>query len=377
MGVAWTFNAGAEEIPASARTATTADGTTATVDDKTVDDKTVDDKAADRARDETDADESAVDDGPADGTAAAESTPPAKLPWGARPRRMKIARAGASSAAVAAAGADGARADTSGSRVAAPEYSPKGYTSRFGTLGRTKTTVQPPAPPVSGLLNEPTTNAATSVNFFYSSGSQYAPSDGTYANLVIGRPFLAREDYHTLAEIAVQSADGKQIVEVGWNVDRSVNGDEDPHLFVYHWVDRQETCYNGCGFVQYSTTFKPGDTLPTGVSKRFGVQYFNGAWWIAYDSEWIGYFPGGLWGGKYDKSGLIQWFGEVAASSTKPCTDMGTGAPAGSEDAARVGSVSLINGPDAKMNVKATASEYYGVNPLSDRTMRYGGAGAC
>ena len=67
---------------------------------------------------------------------------------------------------------------------------------------------------------------------------------------------------------------------------------------------------------------------PTASSKQFGIQYFNDAWWIAYDSEWIGYFPGNLWDDKYTESGLIQWFGEVAASSLKPCTEMGTGTDA-------------------------------------------------
>ena len=38
---------------------------------------------------------------------------------------------------------------------------------------------------------------------------------------------------------------------------RRVTGDEDPHLFVYHWVNRQTSCYNACGFVQYSKTIKP------------------------------------------------------------------------------------------------------------------------
>ena len=55
--------------------------------------------------------------------------------------------------------------------------------------------------------------------------------------------------------------------------------------------------------------------------------HYNDAWWIVYDTEWIGYFPDDLWDGNYTRSGLQQFFGEVAASSTKPCTDMGNGAP--------------------------------------------------
>jgi hypothetical protein len=290
--------------------------------------------------------------------------------------------AGATSATLAAVGADIAKAEKTGPHRARPEYSPKGYTSRKRTLGESRTTV-PPQPPSAGLLAEPVA-AVRKVNYHYSSAFQYVQADGTYANLVIGKPYLADEDYHTLAEIAVQSADGKQIVEVGWTVDRGVNGDEDPHLFVYHWVDGDGACYNACGFVQYSKTVVPGDTLPVGVSKKFGIQFFNGAWWIAYDSEWVGYFPGDLWGDKYTKSGLIQWFGEVAASSIKPCTDMGTGAEALEASAARAGSISLINSTDdaqPAISVRANSPEadapVYSANKLSDRTFRYGGPGAC
>jgi hypothetical protein len=118
------------------------------------------------------------------------------------------------------------------------------------------------------------------------------------------------------------------------------------------------------------------------VSKRFGIQFYNGAWWIAYDSEWIGYFPGELWGGRYTQSGLIQWFGEVAASTTTPCTDMGTGASAFDSSAARAGSISLLNGPLPSISVRAsgpiveeTGKPVYEANRLSDRTFRYGGGG--
>jgi hypothetical protein len=307
---------------------------------------------------------------------AGPPTPPEELPWGKNPEPADKGAAGATSASLAAAGADVAPADKTGPHVAEPEDSPKGYTSNRRTRGESRTTVAP-LPPAAALRADP----VREVKFHYASAYQYAPTEGTYANLVVGKPFLAKEDYHTLAEIAVQSADGRQIVEVGWTVDRSVNKDEDPHLFVYHWVDGQETCYNGCGFVQYSKTVVPGDTLPTGVAKQFGIQFHNDAWWIAYASEWVGYFPAELWDQKYTESGLIQWFGEVAASSVKPCTDMGTGQSALLTGAARVGSISLINGPDENIRVRASSPD--GVDPvydseqLSNRTFRFGGPGAC
>jgi len=326
--------------------------------------------------DEVDAPPPAPAAAPADATA---STPPKVLPWGEKPKPVETGAAGATSASLAATGADVAKADKTGPHVAEPEYSPKGYTSKRRTRTQSRTVVAPQPP--STALAEPVAGARQ-VSYHYSSAFQYAETDGTYANLVIGRPYLDKADYHTLAEIAVQSADGRQIVEVGWTVDRGVNGDEDPHLFVYHWVDGKESCYNGCGFKQYSKAVVPGDTLPYGVSKQFGIQFFNGAWWIAYDSEWVGYFPGELWNDSFDRSGLIQWFGEVAASSTTPCTDMGTGSSAFDSSAARAGSISLLNGPLPSISVRAsgplveeTGKPVYEANRLSDRTFRYGGGG--
>jgi hypothetical protein len=303
------------------------------------------------------------------------STPPAKLPWGAHPKKLEVGDPDADSDDLAATGADIAAPDSPGDVVPEPEFAPKGYTSDNGTLKTEKTSVAP-VPAGVGRLTEPAASPS-SVHFLYGGGSQFVYNTGTYSNMVIGTPDLAPTDYHSLAELAVQSSDGRQIVEVGWNVDRSINGNEDPHLFVYHWVDRQESCYNGCGFVPYSTTAVPGLTLPSGVSKQFGIQYFNGAWWIAYDSEWVGYFPGTLWGGDFTHAGLLQWFGEVAAASTTPCTDMGNGLTSSSSSAARVGSIAWLGTLLPVTTDVDASSSVYPVTKLSERTFRYGGPGAC
>ncbi|WP_412738930.1 neprosin family prolyl endopeptidase [Krasilnikovia sp. MM14-A1259] len=346
MSVVWTLNAGAAENP----DAVTA-GASAT------------------------ADPSGPGPAPEPSTvssAADTSTPPARLPWGGRPVALTRAEPGASSARVAAEGADIAPADTSGATVAGPEFAPKGSSSRRGPV-RARAAAVPPVPPA---LAEPVPGGGPDVNFLYGMGSQYAETDGTYANFSIGKPRLADGDFHTLAELSVRTADGLQVAEVGWNVDRAVNGDSDPHLFVYHWVNNQESCYNACGFVQYSQTVKPGDTLPEGNNKKFGIQHFNGAWWVAYDTEWLGYFPDSLWNGQFTRTGLVQYFGEVASPVTRPCSQMGNGQGADNAAATRVGSVSFLNGPDVDLNVRVQGG-VYGVSKLSARTFRYGGPGAC
>ena len=302
-------------------------------------------------------------------------TPPdTELPWGERPHRMRLGQEGSSSAAVAAAGASAARDDSS-TRPRA-EFGPKGRNYRSGALLRQETNVAPPLPPP--VAAEPVPGVSTKeVYYHYAVGRQIAETDGVAASLTIGKPSLAREDWHTLAEVAVQSADGQQVVEVGWTVDRATNGDEDPHLFVFSWVDGGPSCYNECNFVPAKgASIKPGDTLTVGTSKNFGIQHINGVWWVAYDSEWIGGFLDRTWDGGFTRAGQVQLFGEVAASSTKPCSEMGNGNPVESTAAARIGSVVYVNGPPVSLSVKPIG-DVYGALKLSERTFRYGGPGAC
>jgi hypothetical protein len=370
LGVVSTLNAGADQIPG------TPDSTTAAPADTSA----------------TPADDtSAAVDGSA--TIDTSAQPPTNLPWGSRPRTVRKGRAGANSKALHAAGLDVASSDTSGDETPDAAFSPKGRTGKTSFLRSEKTDVAP-QPAAAATTPAPAATVPDSggreVDFSYGLARQVADVDGFYSSLTISKPALAKEDYHTLAELALESADSNQIVEIGWNVDRSVNGDEDPHLFVYHWINNKSTCYNACGFVQFSPNVKPGDTLNYGAIKKFGIQYFNGSWWVAFDSEWIGYFPEQLWndqGVKFSKGGFQQVFGEVASSSTTPCaTQMGlglvplpkidpdTGLPTTKVDSsALVTSMGFLNGPPLAMEVKATNPSVYNVQSLNSKTFRYGG----
>ncbi|MEU8232515.1 neprosin family prolyl endopeptidase [Actinoplanes sp. NPDC048967] len=340
MGTVWTLNASAEETTeAEAPAAAVAPATTETAPEPA---ETAP-EAAPVTAETAPATTEAAPEAPAAGEAIL--TPPKLLPWGAKPKRLKQAKAGASSKAVAAAGADAAPADTSGAVTPTREYAPKGGQGPNGAfLKSARTTVVPPTPPTVGTVKAAAA-ADRVVNFHYAVGAQTGETDGTWANLTIEKPKLVDGDYHTLAELAVRSADSKQTVEVGWTVDRSVNGDDDPHLFVFYWKDGVARCYNACEWTQIHKTVKPGDTLPVGTSKRFGIMHDGNAWWIAYNSEYIGYFHDKNWEGRFTRAGLAQWFGEVASPSLTPCTQMGNGKPASDGDAARIGSISMTKGP--------------------------------
>ncbi|MEV4344296.1 neprosin family prolyl endopeptidase [Actinoplanes sp. NPDC049596] len=318
----------------------------------------------------------------AEKSAAVEAppTPPATLPWGDRPKPIKRGKAGASAKSLRTAGLAAAANDTSGSVVAKPKEGPKGrFASLTDQLTTETTDIAPPEPP-----SDDDSDADQKVHYLYNVGAQAAVTDGVHANVTISKPKLEESDYHTLAELALQSGDKKQIVEVGWTVDRVVNGDDDPHLFVYHWVDKKSTCYNACGFQQYSANIKPGDTLPQDTVKKFGIQYFKNAWWIAYDSEWVGFFPESLWnkeGITFNKSGLIQVFGEVASTTTTPCwTQMGNGKkPKMNGSAAKLASVTYVNTtlvPELAIRTNNPAYKPYNA-PTTLRTFQFGGPGPC
>jgi hypothetical protein len=241
-------------------------------------------------------------------------------------------------------------------------------------------------PPVGGTTTVPTAQAKAErpVYFSYAKSEQWGEGDGTWANLTIEKPNLVEGDFHTLTELAVRSADGEHVVEVGWTVDRLLHNDSDPHLFVFYWKDGvRAKCYNACNFTQYSKTVKPGDTLPAkpgdalpvDTQKRFGIRHASGVWWIAYDSEYIGYFSDKIWEGRFTKAGLVQWFGEVAAATPVACSQMGNGVAALNEDSpsARIGSITLPNGPEVAVRPKAKADKPYTVFPLSDETFGFGG----
>ena len=207
----------------------------------------------------------------------------------------------------------------------------------------------------------------------------------TGASVSLGQPepVVGPNDYHSLAELAVESADGQQIVEIGWIVASDVNGDSLTHLFVYHWVNGEGTCYNGCGFVPTSTTYTAGGLVEVKTLGTYGIQYTNKDWVLTYNGTELGYFPESLWGGSFTKTGLVQAFGEVASSSaTKPHTQMGNSRLGTSSRAALISGLSLIDAnttPTWSYTAAQAPSVYkighYNTACTSSCSMNYGGPG--
>lgn len=223
-----------------------------------------------------------------------------------------------------------------------------------------------------------TTSAAQAARHYYGGAYQYASTLGTSANLTIHQPKIEGTDLHSLAAVTAQSRDHKQTVEVGWTVDRKVNGDTLPHLFVYRWVNGTESCYNGCGFVSTSDKVRPGTRLTAGDKRPFAVKHHKSKWWVGYNGVWFGYYPDSLWGGKFTRAGLLQWYGGVATPRANPCTDMGSGKWPNSSSAASISGIKFFDGSPVKIALnKPTDARKYSAQLAGNTALRYGGPGAC
>ena len=157
---------------------------------------------------------------------------------------------------------------------------------------------------------------------------------------------------HSIMQVWMQNYDKPQLqsIEGGWTVDQSLNGDTQPHIFIFYTTNgyTQEANNLGgyntqfSGWVQYSSTIYPGAALAP-VSVWGGQQYdismkfqlykepTNGElnWWIAVQGQWMGYYPASLFNGGLGNH--AEWFGvggEVYSSLGNPeqtADQMGSG----------------------------------------------------
>ena len=248
---------------------------------------------------------------------------------------------------------------------------------RFAAKGVPRISLAPEngaeAPEAPGVDSSP--DAA--LFYFYNAAFQTGSATTSSAKFAQYNPTVGVQDYHSLVEMAGESADASNIIEVGWTVDPSTNHDSLPHLFVFHWINSSPTCYNACGWVQVSQTRFPGmPVTQTKTGQLYAFKFDGTNWWVGYQGEWIGYFPGSLWNGQFTQFGFTQWFGEVAASSEQPCTQMGSGV-FGTSNGAAVVSAEKFGTSSAVLPGTNTEAQYYNTGSFTTKSYHLGGPGAC
>lgn len=264
------------------------------------------------------------------------------------------------------------------------DYEPNGLPSAFSAGRRV-------ANPGPDAANKP--NVYTGFGGYYSYALRSASlsnADGISGELTVGHPWVDSSDPHghSLGELMAETnnsaanAKGQNVIQLGWAVDRSLSSDGQPRLFVFHWINGQATCYNACGFVQTSSTIRPGMALTPGKNYTFKVQQTQNAWWLALDGHWFGYLPDSLWTAKgqtFTSLGNGQWVGEVEANRPSgDCTQMGTGAFADHAGAAVNTDQQVINSNGTvtkpSLGTNVTDPSWYTMDTANGT---WGGSGPC
>lgn len=241
---------------------------------------------------------------------------------------------------------------------------------------------------VGASLSASATGASAAGGFTtYSAGGTQTYTDSTVlANFGVAAPTLTAGDYYSSAEILAKGgASSNDSVEIGWAVNPALNGDSQPHLFVYWTKGGVGQCYNAlcAGYTAYAgATYTVGQALTPGVYMRFGVTHSGGAWWFwasttAGVGGWIGYISDSSWTTAWSSFTTLQVFGQVAVSAAAPTSQMGNGICADSTSALTIGSVQYTTAAVVNLAAYATDSNKYSATMLSTRTLRYGGDGSC
>jgi hypothetical protein len=169
------------------------------------------------------------------------------------------------------------------------------------------------------------------------------PNTGAVSRLNIWRPQLPEGQIFSLSQMwcVAQGPNGRQTAEVGWHVNPSVTGHDQPAIFCYWTGDgyATPTSYNGHNgdFLFHGSDTVLGVPI-TDISVAGGAQIdvycalklYEGNWWVYVggdqDANAIGYFPGTLYNGGPLASGAaeVDFGGEVCGGP--PFAPMGSGA---------------------------------------------------
>ncbi|KAI3957298.1 hypothetical protein MKW92_004195 [Papaver armeniacum] len=189
-------------------------------------------------------------------------------------------------------------------------------------------------------LHPLSSNDVTTTNEFASITPIGDNFQGAQATINLWKPLIEQPQEFSASQIWI-SADNKEVIEAGWEVNKSLYGDEEPRIFVYWTADHFNStgCYNiQCsGFVQTTSKISLGSIF-NNLSIFHGTQYsadfimfkdkLTGNWWVQVQGIDVGYWPHFLFKQLSAKATRIDFGGQI--SNTKPNmrhtkTQMGSG----------------------------------------------------
>ena len=150
---------------------------------------------------------------------------------------------------------------------------------------------------------------------------------GTTSTLSINQPEITlpielpgSEGLFSWSRVVAESLDN-QFVEAGWRAYPQVYNDIQVHLYASYDAAGGCTDYLCGAFVQYDGSLFLGVPLspvsvPGGAQNEVTIQWLwsDGNWWLGVNGTWVGYYPGGVFGGgEMATHADLVFFGAAAA----------------------------------------------------------------
>ena len=167
----------------------------------------------------------------------------------------------------------------------------------------------------------------------------------------------AKLDEHSLFEMSMSNMWGASgnIIEIGVTTDLGLNGNSNPHWFVYSWINGTGQGYDASShFVsQIGSFWATSLTSLEGTSEEAEFQYKAPNWDLDLNGTAAGYFPGTEWSGAFTSSSVTQVFGEVYYDGTFYPTLNGTVSGYRSSGGGHL-STNVVDAPYAQSNASQT-----------------------
>jgi hypothetical protein len=179
----------------------------------------------------------------------------------------------------------------------------------------------------------------------------------------------AKVDEHSLFEMSMSNEFGASgnIIEIGVTTEIGLNGDSNPHWFVYSWINGVGQGYDSSShFVSQIGSFW-GTSLSAveGTSEEVEFQFNAPNWDLDLNGTAAGYFPGSEWSGAFTASSVTQVFGEVYQDGTFYPTLNGTVSGYDSSGGGHL-FTNVVDAPYAQSNASQTGFTASGPLPVPE-----------
>ena len=179
----------------------------------------------------------------------------------------------------------------------------------------------------------------------------------------------AKVDEHSLFEMSMSNEFGAtgNIIEIGVTTDLGLNGDSNPHWFVFSWINGVGQGYDsGSHFVsQIGNFWATSLSSLEGTSEQVEFQYNAPNWDLDLNGTAAGYFPGSEWSGAFTSSSVTQVFGEVYQDGTFYPTLNGTVSGYDSSGGGHL-FTSVVDTPYSQSNASQTGFTASGPPPVPE-----------